>query len=97
MRYEGRHLFFAVVLNTVTPTTSGVPASTVRGAQHSSDFAARSGYADAYSRPAATGENFGTIFIDEGQPESSGWGGVVFALSDGSNPVTFVIKAKELG
>lgn len=32
------------------------------------------------------------IYHDDGQPESSGRGGIVFALSDGSNPVTFVIK-----
>ena len=38
-----------------------------------------------------TAENFDTICDDKGQPESSGRGGTVFALSDGSNPVTFVV------
>ena len=38
-----------------------------------------------------TAENFGIIQVDKGQPESSGCGGIVFALSDGSNPVTFVV------
>lgn len=38
-----------------------------------------------------TTKNFDTIETDKGQPESSGCGGIVFALSDGSNPVTFVV------
>ena len=43
------------------------------------------------SRYPTTAENFGTIQTDKGQPESSGCGGIVFALSDGSDPVTFVV------
>ena len=41
---------------------------------------------------STTVENYGTMRVDKGQPESSGCGGIVFALSDGSNPVTFVIS-----
>lgn len=42
------------------------------------------------SLPTAA-ENFGTICRDKGQPESSGCEDIVFALSDGSNPVAFVV------
>jgi len=36
--------------------------------------------------------NFATIQVDKGKPESSGSGGIVFAISDGSDPVTFVLR-----
>ena len=40
---------------------------------------------------STTAENFGAISCDEGRSASSGCGGVVFALSDESNHVTFVV------